>query len=114
MNMCSRSEVRPIQPERFGEKPREEQWNLESVKAVLVSPWELRVRTEFDAPVTRQKFITNQLLDQHGRTPLCTRCSLGTGSHSSECRVRFESIWTKELVDAEVPIRAEAEVGVQM
>ena len=28
-------------------KPRDEQWNLESVKAVLVSPWELRVRTEF-------------------------------------------------------------------
>ena len=80
MNICSRSEVRLVQPER------DEQWNLESVKAVLVSPWELRVRTELDAPPTRQKFITNQMLDQHGRTPLCTRCSLGAGSHSSECR----------------------------
>ena len=28
-------------------KPREEQWNVDSVKAVLVRPWELRVRTEF-------------------------------------------------------------------
>ena len=51
------------------------------------------------------------MLDQHGRTPLCTRCSLGTGSHSSDCRARFEAIWTKELAEAEVPIRVEAEVA---
>ena len=92
-------------------KPHDEQWNLESVKAVLVSPWELRVRTGFDAPVTRQKYITNQMLDQYGRTPLCTRCSLGTGSHSSDRRTRFEAVWTKELAEAEVPIRGEAEVA---
>ena len=90
-------------------KPREEQWNLESVKAVLVSPWELRVRTEFDAPLTRQKYINNQMLDQHRRTLLCTRCSLGTGSHSSDCRSRIEAIWTKELAEAQVPNRAEAD-----
>ena len=72
-------------------KPRDEQWNLESVKAVLV-PWELRLRTEFDAPLTRQRYITDQMLDQHGRTPLCSTCSLGAGSHSSDCRARFEAI----------------------
>ena len=60
-------------------KPRDEQWNLESVKAVLVNSWELTVRTEFDVPLTRQKYITNQMLDQDGRTQLCTRCSLGAG-----------------------------------
>ena len=49
------------------------------------------------------------MLNQHGRTPLCRRCSLGTGSHSSDCRARFEAIWTKELAEADVPIRAEAE-----
>ena len=92
-------------------KPRDEQRNLESVKAVLVSPWELRVRTVFDAPLTRQKYITNQMLDQHGRNPLCTRCSLGTGSHSSSCRARFKVIRTKELAEAEVPTFAEAEVA---
>ena len=37
--------------------------------------------------------------------------SLGTRSHSSECRARFKVIWTKELAEAEVPIRAEAEVA---
>ena len=34
---------------------------------------------------------------------------LGTGSHWSGCRARFESIWTEELGEAEVPIRVEAE-----
>ena len=92
-------------------EPRGEQWNLESVKAVLVSTWELRVRTEFDAPLTRQMYIANQMSDQYGRTPLCTRCSLGTGSHLSDCRARFKVIWTKELAEAEAPIRAEAEVA---
>ena len=76
---------------------RDEQWSLESVKAVLVSPWELRVRTELDAPLTRHKYITNQILDQHGRILLCTRRSLGTGSHSSDCRARFESIWKRKF-----------------
>ena len=73
-------------------------------------PWELRVRTEFDAPLARQKYITNQMLDRHGRTPFCTRCSLGTGAHSSECLPRFEATWTEELAEAEVANRAEAEV----
>ena len=80
-------------------------------QSCVVSPWYVRVRTELDAPPTRQKYITNQMLDQHGRTPLCRRCSLGAGSHSSDCRARFEAIWTKELAEADVPIRAEAEVA---
>ena len=58
------------------------------------------MRTEYDAPLTRQKYITNQMLDQHGRTPL------GKGSHSSDCRARFDATWTKELAEAEVGNRA--------
>ena len=87
-------------------KPREEQWNLDSVKEVVVHPWELRVRTEFDTPAVRQKYITNQALNKHGRTPHCTRCALGTGAHTSECRARFEAMWTKELAEAQVANRA--------
>ena len=41
-------------------KPRGGQRNLESVKAVLCSSWELRVHTEFDAPLTRQKYHGGQ------------------------------------------------------
>ena len=107
MNICSLSEsARAIRI-----TPREEQWNLESVKAVLVSPWESRVRTEVAAPLTGQMYITNQMLDQHGRTPLCTRCSLGTRAPSSDCRTRFEAIWNKELAEAEFSNRAEAEAA---
>ena len=51
-------------------KPRDEQWNLESVKAVLVSPWELH-ESNVGPPWSNENF--------------CTRCSLGTGSHSSSC-----------------------------
>ena len=69
------------------------------------------MRTEFDAPLTRQKYVTNQMLDKHGRKPCCARCSLVTGSHSSDCRARFEVMWTKELDEAEGPIRADAEVA---
>ena len=64
------------------------------------------MRTEFGAPAVRQKYITNQALNKHGRTPHCTRCALGTGAHSSEYRARFEDIWTKELAEAEVANRA--------
>ena len=93
-------------------KQRVEQWNLDSVKAVLVRPWKLRARTEFDAPPTRQKYITNEMLDQHGRTPLCTRCALSTGAYLSECRARSEAIWTAEFAEAEVASRADDGVPV--
>ena len=74
--------------------------------------WELRVRTEFDAPAVRQKYIANQTLDRHGRTPLCTRCVLGTGAHSSECRDQLEAIWTQELAEAEVANRADDSISL--
>ena len=70
------------------------------------------MHTEFDAPAVRQKYITHQALDKHGRTPLCTRCALGTGAHSSECRARVVAIWTKELAEAEVPNRADDSIPV--
>ena len=44
------------------------------------------------------------MLDQHGQTLLCTRCSLGARSHSSDCGARFEAIWTEELAETEIPI----------
>ena len=46
------------------------------------------------------------------RTKLCTRCALGTGAHSSECRARFATIWTKELAEAEVACHADDRIPV--
>ena len=60
--------------------------------------------TELDTSVVRQKYITNQVLDKDGRTPLCSRCALDTGA-SSECRAQFDIIWAKELAEAEIASR---------
>ena len=79
---------------------------MDSVKAVLIRSWELTVSTKLDTSAVRPKYITNQVLDNHGRAPLCTRCALGTEAHSSECRARFEIIWIKELAEAEITSRA--------
>ena len=69
---------------------------------MLIRSGELKGSTKLDT----SKYITNQVLDKHDRTPLCTRCALGTEAHSSECRARFEIIWTKELAEAEITSRA--------
>ena len=66
-------------------------------EAVLVRLWDIEVRTDSDPPVTKQRYTTNWTLDRCGRTPLCTRCALGTTAHSLECRARFEAIWTPRI-----------------
>ena len=66
------------------------------LKAVLSRLWELKASTEIDTSAARHKNITNQALDEHSRTPLCTRCVWDTGAN---CRTRFEIIWTKELAE---------------
>ena len=73
------------------------------LKAVLSRLWELKASTEIDTSAARQKNITNQALDEHRRTPLCTRCVWNTGAN---CRTRFEIIWTKELAEAETASHA--------
>ena len=77
-------------------------WNLGSVKAVLNRIQELKACTEIGTSVARQKYITNQALSKHRRTPLCTRCAWDTEAH---CRTRSEIIWTKESAEAEVACR---------
>ena len=49
------------------------------------------------------KYITNHALDEHSRSPLCTKFAWDTGAH---CRARFEIIWTKELAEAETASHA--------
>ena len=75
---------------------------LGSGKAVLNRIQEWKASTDINTPVARQKYITNQVLDEHRRTPLCTRYARDVGAH---CRARFEIIWTKEFAEAEVANR---------
>ena len=71
---------------------------LDIVKAVLNRIHEWKASTDIDTSVDKQKYITNQVLDEHSRTPLCTKCVWDTRAH---CRARFELIWTKELAEEE-------------
>ena len=81
---------------------RDEKRNLGSVKAVLNRIQELKASTQIDTSVGRPKYITNQALNEHRRTPLCTRCAWDTEAH---CRTRFEIICTEEFAEAEVANR---------
>ena len=54
-----------------------ERRNFGSAKAVWSRLWELKASAEIDTLVTGQKYITNHAVDEHRRTPLCTRCVLG-------------------------------------
>ena len=63
--------------------------------------------TERDTTVARQKYITNQAVEKYRRTTLCTRCILDTQARSLEHQSRFESVWIKELAEAEVASSAD-------
>ena len=78
---------------------RDEKWNLDSVKAVLNRIQECKASTEIDTSVDKQKYITNQVLDEYSRTPLCTKCALDTGTH---CRARFEiTLYSRDVREIE-------------
>ena len=42
--------------------------------------------------VGRNMYITERMIDAHGTTDNCRKCSTGQGNHSAECRQRFEKI----------------------
>ena len=79
-------------------QPRVEKVNLGNVKAMLNRIQKWKTSTEIDTSVDRQKYITNQALNEHKRTPLCTRCARDAGAH---CQARFENIRTKEFAGTE-------------
>jgi hypothetical protein len=38
------------------------------------------------AAPTRAMYVTKALVDKYGKSPGCSRCQLGVGPHTSECR----------------------------
>ena len=80
----------------------DDQWNVDSVRAVLSPIWDLKMSPDIGKSAVRQKYMTNQALDRHRRPPLSKMCALDTGAHSPECRARFEIIWIKELTEGEI------------
>ncbi len=47
-------------------------------------------------PLIRSFYVTKALLDRHGMTAGCPKCSTGKGHQSAECRVRIEEAQTAE------------------
>ena len=80
---------------------RDERRTLDSVKAVFNRFQELKESAEIDTSVDRQKYITHQVLDEHSRAPLCTKCAWNTGAH---CRARFVIIWTNSLLEQKLQV----------
>ena len=54
----------------------------------------------------RRECITRGIVDRHGPSDECPRCETGQGSHSEECRSRFdkERPQETELRQAEIPL----------
>ena len=85
----------------------DEQWNLDSGKTVSRRHRASKVSTERVTTVARQRYITKKALDKHKRTLLCTRRILVTDQCAVEHQSRFESVWIKELAEAEIASRAD-------
>ena len=53
---------------------------------------------EVPEPVTTQRrwHVTEALVNEHGRTLGCPRCSSGIGIHNAACRGRIEGILLKQ------------------
>ena len=75
---------------------RDEKWNFGQCQSSVESYSGIE-STEIDTSVARQKYITNQALNEHRCTPLCTRCAWDIEVH---CRARLEIIWTKVFAKA--------------
>ena len=71
--------------------PEEFRWNAEMLQDIRVTPWK---PTPGKTPQVagRSMYITERMIDAHGPTDRCKKCSRGRGEHSAECRQRFETI----------------------
>ena len=57
-------------------------------------------------PVIRREDITRGMVDRHGPSDECPRCEIGHGSHSENCRLRFDEVRLQEteLRQTEIPL----------
>ena len=71
--------------------PQEFRWNADLLELIDVTPWSPKPKT-VEGPKSRSMYITERMIDAHGPTDRCPKCSTGRGQHSPECRQRFEQI----------------------
>jgi hypothetical protein len=80
--------------------PQEFRWNAELLEIIEVSPWNPKTKAVEGAKY-RSLYITERMIDTHGPTDRCTKCSTGKGQHSADCRQRFEQIQADLLIASE-------------
>ena len=71
--------------------PEEFRWNLEMLQNIRFTPWKPTPGKSAQV-VGRNMYITERMIDAHGTTDNCRKCSTGQENHSAECRQRFEKI----------------------
>ena len=71
--------------------PKEFRWNAEMLQDIRFAPWKT-TQGKSAQVVGRNMYITERMIDAHGPTDSCRKCSTGQGNHSAECRQRFEKI----------------------
>ena len=74
-----------------GEVPVDLQWGTRASPNVNVdeAPGD---RAPEPAATQKRWYVTEALVNEHGRTMGCPRCSSGIGIHNAECRARIEGI----------------------
>ncbi|CAK0844151.1 unnamed protein product [Prorocentrum cordatum] len=76
--------------------PEEFRWNAELVKQIDVAPW-APVPERVKSIIRKSMYITENMLNAHGPTDNCPKCSCGKGQHSGQRRQRFETIAQERL-----------------
>ena len=71
--------------------PEEFRWNAEMLQDIRFTPWK-PTPVKSAQVIGRNLYITERMIDAHGPPDSCRKCSTGQGSHSAECRQRFEKI----------------------
>ncbi len=110
-------------------RPLSERWKAAELDSLRGAPWDLKLKNGpamLDATympdrhavpepilspavqlepkaehVIRGFYVTKSLLDRHGMTGGCPKCSTGEGHHSAECRARIEEAATAEAATTE-------------
>ena len=78
--------------------PIEFRWRGDLVANISATPWNLKpgTRKEVAKP---SWYITESMIDWHGPTDDCNKCSTGKGPHPEPCRQRFEKIQADLLAE---------------
>ena len=71
--------------------PEEFRWNVEMLQDIRFTPWKPTPGKSAKV-VGRNMYITERMIDAHGPTDSCRKCSSGQGNLSAECRQKFEKI----------------------